>query len=201
MNWKCPSDNMKLKSDYPFGYIVTYIPSYYCNLEEWQVSNQRAVYNFKNGIISEEHKRKILETINSIAKERWEEWAICFIPASNRRKTATRYSTLVNYLTANVRCPVQLDAVDYMFRQEPSYMKGKEYKAGGSVWIVDERNFQNRNVILIDDVITTGSTFREVCSGLKFFGAKRIVRLIFGKTIHPRLPVKKDKSNHQTEET
>ena len=75
----------------------------------------------------------------------------------------------MEYLTANVRCPVQLDAIDYMFRQEPSHVKGKEDKASGSVWDVDERTFQNRNVILIDDVITTGSTFREVCFVLKYF--------------------------------
>jgi hypothetical protein len=50
---------MKLKSEYPFRYIVTYIPSYYCNLKEWQVGNRRAVYNFKKGFISEEYKRKI----------------------------------------------------------------------------------------------------------------------------------------------
>ena len=77
---------MKLKSEYPFRYIVTYIPSYYCNLEDWQVANQQAVYNFKKGIISDEHKRKILETVNSIVKDRWDEWAICFIPASSRKK-------------------------------------------------------------------------------------------------------------------
>ena len=192
---------MKLKSEYQFMYIVTYIPSYYSNLEDWQVANQQAVYNFKKGIISDEHKRKILETVNSIVKDWWDEWAICFIPASSRKKTAARYATLVEYLTANVRCPVQLDAIDYMFRQEPSHVKGKEDKASGSVWEVDERNFQNRNVILIDDVITTGSTFREVCFILKYFGAKRIVGLIFGRTIHPRLPFKKDKYNRQTEET
>ena len=68
-----------------------------------------------------------------------------------------------------------------------SYLK----TASGSVWDVDERIFQNRNVILIDDVITTGSTFREVCFVMKYFGAKRIVWLIFGRTIHPRLPFKK----------
>lgn len=57
---------------------LTYIPSYYSNQEDWQVANQQAVYNFKKGIISEEHKRKILETVNSIVKDRWDEWAICF---------------------------------------------------------------------------------------------------------------------------
>ena len=34
----------------------------------------------------------------------------------------------------------------------------------------------------------------------KVLGAKRIVGLIFGRTIHPRLPFKKDKFKHQTEE-
>ena len=43
---------MTFKSHYPFKCILKYIPKRYTNLKDWQLANQKAVCDFKNGKIS-----------------------------------------------------------------------------------------------------------------------------------------------------
>lgn len=45
----------------------------------------------------------------------------------------------------------------------------------GSFAVVNERRLEGRNVILIDDVVTTGSTLEEAMRTLKRAGAKRVI--------------------------
>ena len=49
---------------------------------------------------------------------------------------------------------------------------------------------KDRNIILIDDNITTGRTLRTVGDFLMSEGANRICGVIYAMTIHPDLPVK-----------
>ena len=186
-----------MKTIYPFKYIITYIPSYYCNLKSWQQGNQRAVYDFKKGIVSDYHKKRIVETINSIVSGRDEEWIVCFAPASCRKKTWQRYHKLKDYLEAHLTCKVYLDSIDFMFPQDPTHLHGKDIKDDGDDLIIDSRHFRGKNVIIIDDVITTGRSLRSFGTTLQQFGAKRIMGLAFARTIHPNLPQKKGATNHQ----
>jgi predicted amidophosphoribosyltransferase len=39
----------------------------------------------------------------------------------------------------------------------------------------DEKKIKNRNIILIDDVITTGTTMNEASKTLKDAGAKKVI--------------------------
>ncbi len=42
----------------------------------------------------------------------------------------------------------------------------------------DIKYIKNKNIILVDDVVSTGSTLREVASVLKLYGAKEIIGLV-----------------------
>lgn len=179
-----------MKTIYPFKYIITYIPSYYCNLKSWQKGNQRAVYDFKNGIVSDYHKKRIIDTINSIVGGNDTEWIVCFAPASCRKKTYHRYKDLKVYLESNLQCKVYLDSIDFMFPQNPTHLSGKGLKDDGDDLIIDSRHFRGKNAIIIDDVITTGRSLRSFGTTLQQFGAKRIIGLAFARTIHPNLPTR-----------
>ena len=187
-----------MKTIYPFRYIITYIPSYYCNLKSWQHGNQRTVYDFKKGIVSDYYKKRILETLNSIVDGNDSEWIVCFAPASCRKKTYIRYKNLKDYLDSNLHCKVYLDSIDFMFPQNPTHLSGKELKDDGDDLIIDSRHFRGKNAIIIDDVITTGRSLRSFGTTLKEFGAKKIIGLAFARTIHPNLPKKPYKSIKHT---
>ena len=48
--------------------------------------------------------------------------------------------------------------------------------------IIKESNIENKNIILVDDILTTGSTIRTCSKILKENGAKKICALTMAKT-------------------
>lgn len=52
-----------MKTVFPFTNIITYIPSYYEGLEDWQLRNRQLLYDFKKGIVTEQYRQKIPQVI------------------------------------------------------------------------------------------------------------------------------------------
>lgn len=176
-----------MKTKYPFKAIIKYIPTRYTNLEEWQVSNQKTVFNFKKGMISDNHKQRFLTIIQNLTVNNNKEWVVAFVPASTKKKTEIRYKILYTFLKNNLSCPVYLDSIKTWKEYEPVHINGrKEYKLHS----IQREHFVGKNVILIDDVITSGQTFREVANKLIYIGALSIYGVCFAFTIHPNKPSK-----------
>lgn len=55
----------------------------------------------------------------------------------------------------------------------------------GSFEVVNREEIVNKNILLIDDVFTTGATIEETSKILKFAGANKIYVLTFAHTPHP----------------
>ncbi len=180
-----------MKSKFPFKCITKYIPSRYDNLKDWQIDNQRLVYDFKNGKIREEHKKLFLDAVKTIIADDPDSWVVCFIPASTRERTEQRYAGLCEYLTENLECQVYLHSIQNFHDYEPVHQNGvTEYKLHS----FHREHFAGKNVILIDDVITTGRSFREMGDKLLYIGALSIYGVCFAMTIHPHLPRKNRKN-------
>ena len=58
-----------------------------------------------------------------------------------------------------------------------------------------------KNVILIDDVITTGETFNRTAEQTMKMGANSVHGLFLAKTIHPDLPRNKTISQREAEDS
>lgn len=180
-----------MKSKYPFKCILKYIPSRYDNLKDWQKANQRIVSDFKKGIVSEEHKTAILNAIKGIVNNSANEWVVCFVPAHTMEETVKRYTSLAAYLQANLECPVYIDSIKNYKNYNPVHQKGvkKEVKLHSFC----KELFIGKHIVLFDDVITTGRSFREMGDKLIWIGALSVYGVCFAKTIHPNLPVKNKK--------
>ncbi len=174
---------------YPFTPVLKYIPLRYDNLEHWQKAEQQSVLLFSKGIMN----RKNLDKMTSIIQERIrddpENWVVCFIPAASRERTLARYNRLAVYLSRVLPCKVTLNAILNSDSDEPSHITGRMAYYRTFVYMINE--FYQKKVILIDDVICTGTTFDHTGEKLMEGGALDVYGVLFALSIHPRLPLKK----------
>lgn len=182
-----------MKSKYPFKCILRYIPDRYDNLQDWQNANRRVVYDFKRGKLSKEHQEKILDAVKSIMKGQPQHWAVCFVPAHTQEETEARFASLAVFLQENLDCPVCLHSIRNYKNYHPVHQKGAEEKL--KLHSFQKEDFIGKHVVLIDDVITTGRSFREIGDKLMWIGALSVYGVCFAKTIHPNLPLKDKKRN------
>lgn len=52
-----------MKTIFPFTNIITYIPSYYEDLENWQLRNRQLLYDFMKRIVTEQYRQRIAQVI------------------------------------------------------------------------------------------------------------------------------------------
>jgi len=76
-------------------------------------------------------------------------------------------------ITRNTRTPSQTECRNVQERKKNIY---------GCFTIPNKKSVEKKNIILIDDVHTTGATIGEATRILKQHGAKRILALVFTKT-------------------
>jgi ComF family protein len=53
----------------------------------------------------------------------------------------------------------------------------------GNYFVRDPKSIRDRNILLIDDVVTTGATLKAVTKVLRAAGAKRVDALVFAKKL------------------
>jgi len=183
----------RLRSKYPFKNVTCYIAKRYQNLQEWQVANREASLRFMDGLLTDKDMRNIKTTIKkTLYQYRYKKgkWVITYIPATKNEKYTKRYSRLTYYLRKHLDIPVAYYGI--CLKEEGAW--GED-----SSKVITEDNLytkwhlitvRNRNIILIDDNITTGRTLRTVGDFLMSKGANGVYGVIFSRTIHPNLPVK-----------
>ena len=176
---------------YPFTPLIKYIPLRYDNLEHWQRAEQRSVLQFSKGIINHENLEKLTNIILDIVKDNPKKWIVCFMPAASKERTEARYGRLSAYLAQVLPCPVTLKAIFNSVDAEPSHLTDNITHYRSFVYMVND--IYKRNVVVIDDVICSGTTFHHVGDKLMECGALSVHGVMFAISIHPRLPVKQKK--------
>lgn len=173
-------------SKYPFTPILKYIPSRYGNQKEWQKTNQRLVYQFTNGQNDEKAVIQFVNAINNIIMGNPENWVVTFVPAATKVRHIQRYGDLFFWLTNYMPCKVSVEALVGENRIPQYYQSSKRRMV-----LINNPLIEGKHVILIDDVICTGKTFRFVGDCLKESGALSVHGVIYAMTIHStKLPVK-----------
>ncbi len=176
-----------MESKYPYKALYKYIPSRYEDLEPWQQKNQRIVLDFKEGKVRDIDLKSIATKIRKLAWRPDDNWVIGFVPAHTNEDTVKRFSLLAGYLKDNLSIPVCLDSIHNYEDYDPVHTKGENtFKLHSFI----RSHFEGKNVILIDDIITSGKSFRTIGDKLMYIGAISIHGVIFAMTIHPDKPVK-----------
>ena len=165
-----------------YQYLKEYLPvRYQANAQ--QLADRQTCYNFKDGNINDEVKSGFLNKIQEITNGEKTGWAICFIPASTKSKTQTRYKKLAEAIQAS-GYKVAIDAIYNEHDHEAGHLTGK---TGNPIegFGFNSSDIAGKKIIVIDDIITRGKTFQMVAEKLMAMGATTVTGLFLAKTINP----------------
>lgn len=161
--------------------LMEYLPLRYPpTLEEEK--NRRIVSNFKRGRCSPELKKKFTDAIKQLKEERKDvKLRVCFMPAITADKTALRYSQLATAIETETGIPSDYHTI-LPKRATELMATGKTDPAED--FLFNKEQIEGKDIILIGDIITTGTNFTKTCQKLTELGAKSVIGLFLAKTIH-----------------
>lgn len=165
-----------------YFYIKEYLPKRYMATIE-QEQDRDMCYAFKNGILTGTMRNLFLSKIQEITQNTKEGWTICFVPASSRQKTLIRYKKLASAIK-DAGYNVEQNAIYNVYDKESGHLTGKTDNPIEGFGF-DRSKIFGRKIILIDDIITRGTTFSLTADTLKANGATCITGLFLAKTINP----------------
>lgn len=161
------------------SYLAEYIPTRFSATAQ-QIADRRMVWNFKDGIYSND----IMDAfVNAITRMAGINTIVCFIPASSQERTTKRFAKLCSYINSHTSAHAKIDGVTRTDNSLPGHIYGKSGDPASS-FVVDS-SIVGKDVILIDDVITRGTTFNATARKLLAAGAKSVRGLFLAKTVHP----------------
>lgn len=163
---------------------MEYLPKRYSANAE-QENARQIVYDFKDGYCSTQLKQQIVSRIKDIMNiYPYEDWEVCFIPASTHMKSVKRYTSLCEYIKEHTSCTSHVNTISTIHDEEAGHISGKKNNPEEN-FEVDTEKVRGKSIILIDDVITRGRTFCNTADKLSNNGASRVVGLFVAKTVHP----------------
>lgn len=165
-----------------YQYLKDYLPVRY-EANAQQLADRQTCYNFKDGYINDEVKSGFLNKIKEITNGAKTGWAICFIPASTKSKTQTRYKKLAEAIQA-AGYKVAINAIYNEYDHEAGHLTGK---TGNPIegFGFNTSGIAGEKIIVIDDIITRGKTFQMVEEKLETMGVASVTGLFLAKTINP----------------
>ena len=160
--------------------LMEYLPMRYPpTLEEEK--NRRIVSNFKRGRCSPELKNQFTDAIKQLKEERKDvKLRVCFIPAITADKTALRYSQLATAIESETGIPSDYHTI-LPKRATELMATGKTDPAED--FLFNKEQIEGKDIILIGDIITTGTNFTKTSLKLTELGAKSVIGLFLAKTI------------------
>lgn len=138
------------------------------------------VYNFKDGQNSSLIASLIIDAIN---KSNIDLSNSCFviIPASTPEKTVSRYKNFCDILCKSIHIQNAYESITTI-----PHSATKGTYGGNKIQYFTFNNsfYRNKNVILFDDVRTSGTTFKQVLWELMNTGTLNVLGIFLAKTVH-----------------
>lgn len=171
-------------SSYNYTYLKEYLPIRYSATLE-QKSDRQIVYDFKDGICSLSIKKALVKKVLAICQcFNDSNWRICFIPASTYARTLVRYRSLAEFLQKETGFPCSISSIENIHDEASGHIGGKKANPAEN-FRINGSEVSNKKIILIDDVITRGTTFVRTADKLKEYGAEQVIGLFIARTINP----------------
>lgn len=179
--------NICIKDNYTYSYIIKYVPKAVDTNNPLYIMGREDVYAFQNGHVSTSFRETLLREIQEIVKDEKSDWCVCVIPAATEARTARRYGLLSELIESSTGVKVYIDAIT-LYDREPMHFTA-DRKNLVNIFTYNLHYYYGKKVILIDDMINTGNTFKHVADRLMETGAKDVRGLFFSKVIHPNIKI------------
>ena len=138
------------------------------------------IYSFKNGHKADmEYAAKII--VESIKKEKidLENTCLMIIPASKPENTNKRFQEFCSIVAKALKIE---NGFNYLSAVEHEETKGSVDKNIVPYLILNSEQYKGKNVLLFDDIITSGTSFEQVAAKLLETGAKSVTGIFLAKT-------------------
>ena len=182
--------NWKSASGVPHWFFYYYYPTRFKDVSMDSQSARKLIYNFKDGISHNTVKDLVVNKLRStFSSYDLSQMTFVCIPASTRVVHESRYKSFAEDVTQALG---MLNAYDYITitkEKTPSRLGGSDY----AEYSFNSSFFQEKFVILFDDVVTSGGSIASMKSTLESIGASVICALSIGRTYsdwngNPRQP-------------
>lgn len=171
------------------NYFFEYVPNAYLNLcvdKAKQMANNRFVYDFKAGdkeavkICAEWLVRYLTKQYSSIL----EDFVVVFAPCSTQWKYTKRFGYLAAILNA-AGIKTANEHVHIFGERKPTHNGGSHVVNEDIYHVsVDGEYFKGKQVILFDDLLTSGKTIEDFRRKLEAAGAYVEREIFLARTIH-----------------
>jgi FMN phosphatase YigB (HAD superfamily) len=165
------TSNQMLYQKYPIKY------SSYPN------DNMRNIYDFKNGENNQNEIKELVSILSKIPEIDNKNWILVELPASSKTKNEKRYKDFFQELS-------YLSGLDNGFSQlikinnDRKELKGDALRSDKTLNLLyDKSMISGRNIILIDDVTTSGISIKQNLEKLYQCGASKIIVITLVKTV------------------
>lgn len=175
----CPLCNSKIKRAKSVDNVITY--GFYGDVLKELILQFKYHKNFTAGdILSDFLVELILQ--NNIKAD-----IICYVPMtkkSKRKRGFNQCELIANYIGDKFNIPVSNSIKKIISTVEQKTLSKDERSKNieGAFSIENSKEFFSKDIILIDDVITTGATINECIKILKRVGVKKITVLTIAKS-------------------
>lgn len=164
----------------PAIFIDYYIPKKDWNfITEEQRKFVQMVYDFKNGRVS--CSRLFKEALAKLDLP--DSVSVVFMPCSNQSKYLTRFSRLNNALSYEEKLHPMLYSLTYLEARESKHNIKDRDKVNADSNIIINADIVGKKVVIIDDVITTGSSIKEHAEELGKYGVEVVGVVCLAKTV------------------
>lgn len=142
------------------------------------------VFNFKDGV-SHTRVASLMEDFISdvIKKDHLRNVALVCIPASTVVTNNLRYKRFTDEVCSSLNIANGFDHISIVREKSPKHLGGDATEAQ---YAFDADFFKNKNIILFDDILTSGRSMRNFTAILERFGASVKYCVTIGKTWNPR---------------
>ncbi len=112
---------------------------------------------------------------------------ICYVPmtkASEKKRGYNQCRLMARNLSNDINVPISncLKKIKDTREQKTLTKEERMINVKGAFKVINSKDIKNKNIILIDDVMTTGATTEECRNILKKSGAKKIIVLTIAKS-------------------
>lgn len=167
-------------------YGFYYPPRYSDYLSEEQRQFSQSLYRFKDGT---DHGIEFFKKCRDVL-DLDGEYTIMFMPCSSEYKYYSRFKRLSWYIYTH--CPNMTSGLKFLNideeRESLHSIKGTKRGVLHKNYTIEE-NLDGKNIIIVDDVLTTGASALDYKAAIETKGGKVVAAMFFGKTVTKPYPL------------